>query len=75
MISGSFEVPEHKKPSSLQKVLSGFQAGYIFTYASRLPFNVLLGTDRNLDTNNNDRPLGFGRNTGRGFDSLRSICV
>ena len=37
-------------------------------YASRLPFNVLLGTDRNLDTNNNDRPLGFGRNTGRGFD-------
>ena len=29
---------------------------------------MLLGTDRNLDTNNNDRPLGFGRNTGRGFD-------
>ena len=42
--------------------------GYIFTYASRLPFNVLLGQDRNLDTNNNDRPLGVGRNTGRGFD-------
>ena len=46
----------------------GFQFGYIFTYASRLPFNVLLGTDRNLDTNNNDRPVGVGRNTGRGFD-------
>lgn len=46
----------------------GFQFGYIFTYGSRLPFNVLLGTDRNLDTNNNDRPLGVGRNTGRGFD-------
>jgi hypothetical protein len=46
----------------------GFQFGYIFTYASRLPFNVLLGNDRNLDTNNNDRPLGVGRNTGRGFD-------
>ena len=46
----------------------GFQFGYIFTYGSHLPFNVLLGTDRNLDTNNNDRPLGVGRNTGRGFD-------
>lgn len=46
----------------------GFEFGYIFTYGSRLPFNVLLGTDRNLDTNNNDRPLGVGRNTGHGFD-------
>ncbi|HEX7330506.1 MAG TPA: TonB-dependent receptor [Pyrinomonadaceae bacterium] len=46
----------------------GFQFGYIFTYGSRLPFNVLLGNDRNLDTNNNDRPVGVGRNTGRGFD-------
>jgi hypothetical protein len=46
----------------------GFEFGYIFTYGSRLPFNVLLGTDRNLDTNNNDRPLGVGRNTGSGFD-------
>ena len=46
----------------------GFQFGQIFTYGSRLPFNVLLGTDRNFDTNNNDRPLGVGRNTGRGFD-------
>jgi len=42
--------------------------GVRFTYGSHLPFNVLLGTDRNLDTNNNDRPLGVGRNTGRGFD-------
>lgn len=46
----------------------GFQFGYIFTYGSRLPFNILQGADRNLDTNNNDRPLGVGRNTGRGFD-------
>ena len=50
------------------EALQGFQLGYIFTYGSRLPFNVLLGTDRNLDTNNNDRPLAVGRNTGRGFD-------
>ena len=68
VISGSLEVPDHKKPRGLQRVLCGFQAGYIFTYASRLPFNVLLGSDRNLDTNNNDRPVGVGRNTGRGFD-------
>ena len=68
VISGSLEVPHHKKPSGLQRILCGFQFGYIFTYASRLPFNVLLGNDRNLDTNNNDRPIGVGRNTGRGFD-------
>jgi hypothetical protein len=68
VISGSLEVPDHKKPAGLQRVLCGFQLGYIFTYASRLPFNVLLGSDRNLDTNNNDRPFGVGRNTGRGFD-------
>ena len=29
---------------------------------------MLLGTDRNGDTNNNDRPVGVGRNTGKGFD-------
>ncbi len=68
VISGSLEVPDHKKPAGLQRVLCGFQLGYIFTYASRLPFNVLLGSDRNFDTNNNDRPVGVGRNTGRGFD-------
>jgi hypothetical protein len=56
VVSGSADAPR------------GFQFGYIFTYASPLPFNVLLGSDRNFDTNNNDRPLGVGRNTGRGFD-------
>jgi hypothetical protein len=68
VISGSLEVPDYKKPTGLQRILCGFQVGYIFTYASTLPFNVLLGSDRNLDTNNNDRPRGVGRNTGRGFD-------
>jgi hypothetical protein len=68
VISGSLEVPDHSKPTGLQRVLCGFQLGYIFTYASRLPFNVLQGADRNFDTNNNDRPPGVGRNTGRGFD-------
>jgi len=68
VVSGSLEVPRHDKATGFQRFLCGFQAGYIFTYASRLPFNVLLGSDRNFDTNFNDRPVGVGRNTGRGFD-------
>ena len=68
VVSGSLEAPRSDKSNGFGRVLRGFQLGYIFTYASHLPFNVLLGTDRNLDTNNNDRPLGVGRNTGRGFD-------
>ena len=68
VVSGSLETPEHQKPRGLERMLSGFQLGYIFTYASAPPFNVLVGSDRNLDTNNNDRPLGVGRNTGHGFD-------
>jgi hypothetical protein len=64
VLSGSLEAPRKKT----RGVINGFQLGYIFTYASRLPFNVLLGSDRNFDTNNNDRPNGVGRNTGRGFD-------
>ncbi len=66
VISGTFEAP--KKNSAVPKALHDFALSYIFTYASRLPFNVLLGSDRNFDTNNNDRPVGVGRNTGRGFD-------
>jgi Carboxypeptidase regulatory-like domain/TonB dependent receptor len=68
VVSGSLEVPRHNKATGFQRFLCGFQMGYIFTYASRLPFNVLLGSDRNFDTNFNDRPLGVGRNTGRGFN-------
>ena len=68
VVSGSLEAPQQGKAKGFQRALRGFQFGYIFTYASRLPFNVLLGSDRNFDTNNNDRPVGVGRNTGRGFD-------
>ena len=68
VVSGSLEAPRQSSANGFQRAFHGFQVGYIFTYASRLPFNVLLGSDRNLDTNNNDRPLGVGRNTGRGFD-------
>jgi hypothetical protein len=68
VLSGTIEAPEQGKSNALHRALRGFQFGYIFRYGSRLPFNVLVGNDRNLDTNNNDRPLGIGRNTGRGFD-------
>jgi hypothetical protein len=68
VVSGTLEAPREGKATGAARVLRGFQFGYIFTYASRLPFNVLLGSDRNFDTNNNDRPVGVGRNTGRGFD-------
>ena len=66
VLSGTLEASQDGK--GVKRLLRGFQFGYIFTYASRLPFNVLLGSDRNFDTNNNDRPVGVGRNTGRGFD-------
>jgi hypothetical protein len=68
VVSGSFQSPTKVKEEGLRNALRDFQLSYIYTYASRLPFNVLLGSDRNFDTNNNDRPVGVGRNTGRGFD-------
>lgn len=68
-ISGSFEAPKANQASGFRRVLEGFQLSYIFSYASRLPFNPLTGNDRNFDTNFNDRPVGAGRNTARGFDS------
>jgi hypothetical protein len=67
-VSGTLEAPAAKGGDRLPRGLSGFQLSYVFTYASRLPFNVVTGNDRNNDTNNNDRPAGLGRNTGRGFD-------
>jgi hypothetical protein len=49
--------------------LAGVQFAYLFGYASAPPFNIQTGTDRNNDTNANDRPEGVARNTGEGFDS------
>ncbi len=66
--SGSIQAPRADDASALRRALEGFELSYIFTYASALPFNVLTGNDRNFDTNFNDRPVGVGRNTGRGFD-------
>lgn len=67
-LSGTFNSPANLESEFARQALGGFQLSYIFTYGSRLPFNVLAGSDLNGDSNNNDRPRGLGRNTGRGFD-------
>jgi hypothetical protein len=53
--------------SGVVEARRGTQLSWIFTYGSALPFNVLTGSDRNHDTNINDRPPGVGRNSGAGF--------
>jgi hypothetical protein len=70
-LSGTLEAPSSDASTSapfIRRAFSGFALSYIFTYSSALPFNILTGTDRNNDTNANDRPVGVGRNTGRGFN-------
>ena len=47
---------------------SDWRISGIVGYSSALPFNVQTGADRNNDTNNNDRPVGVGRNSARGFN-------
>src|SRR5262245_36294333 len=49
-----------------QRALAGFYLSPIVTARSGFPFNVVTGFDVNLDTNNNDRPVTVGRNTGLG---------
>jgi hypothetical protein len=68
VMSGTLAAPREATKKGWRRALKDFELSYIFTYASRLPFNILQGSDRNFDTNNNDRPAGVGRNTGRGFD-------
>jgi len=67
-LSGVFEAPRGPRDSPFRRAVEGLQLSYIFSYASLLPFNIQTNTDRNFDTNFNDRPVGVGRNTGRGFD-------
>jgi outer membrane receptor protein involved in Fe transport len=67
-LSGIFTTPAATHDSLLHAVTRGWLVSYVFSYASALPFNVQLPTDRNGDTNFNDRPVGVGRNSGHGFD-------
>lgn len=66
--SGIFDVPKTRNDTGWRRIVEDLQCSYIFNYGSGLPFNTLTGTDRNFDTNVNDRPEGVGRNTGEGFD-------
>ena len=67
--SGTLLVPDANAGAPWwRRAVAGVQLGVIASYGSALPFNVQTGTDRNADTNVNDRPEGVGRNTGRGFD-------
>jgi hypothetical protein len=50
---------------AVARALAGIQFGYVFSYATGVPFNVLAGSDLNNDTNFNDRPRGVGRNSAR----------
>jgi hypothetical protein len=67
-VSGTLAVPATIHRVGWQRALEGFQLSGIFRYGSNLPFNIVTGGDRNFDTNVNDRPIGVGRNTGKGFD-------
>jgi hypothetical protein len=58
VMSGTLAAPREATKKGWRRALKDFELSYIFTYASRLPFNILQGSDRNFDTNNNDRPAG-----------------
>jgi outer membrane receptor protein involved in Fe transport len=71
-LSGTFATPRAASDTLYHRLAYGWLFSYVVSYASALPFNIQLPNDRNGDTNFNDRPVGVGRNTGRGFD-YRSI--
>jgi hypothetical protein len=60
----------------VERGLAGFQLGWVYSYGSSLPFNIVTGADNNGDTTINDRPAGVGRNAGRlpCFDDLTQTC-
>ena len=68
VLSGTLTTPRDGGGTLWRTVTNGWMFSYIFTYTSALPFNIQIPTDRNGDTNFNDRPAGVGRNTGKGFD-------
>lgn len=49
----------------IRRALAGVEFGYVLSYATGVPFNLVTGNDRNNDTTVNDRPLGVPRNSGR----------
>lgn len=66
-VSGTLAAP-NGGDALWRRAAAGFQLSWIYRYGSALPFNIVMGSDRNNDTNVNDRPVGVGRNAGEGFD-------
>jgi hypothetical protein len=60
--------------SAIRRALAGIQVGYVFSFGTPLPYNVVTGGDRNNDTTVNDRPEGVGRNSER-FSCFSNIAA
>jgi hypothetical protein len=62
--------------TALRHALGGVQIGWVYSYGTTLPFNIVTGADNNNDTTVNDRPAGVGRNAGRMpcFSDLTRAC-
>ena len=62
--------------ASFRRALGGMQIGWVYSYGTPLPFNVVTGADNNSDTTVNDRPAGVGRNSARMpcFNDLSQAC-
>jgi hypothetical protein len=69
-ISAILESPYRIQSGSswYERALADFYVSPIVTARSGFPFNIRTGFDVNLDTVNNDRPFGVGRNTFVGPD-------
>jgi hypothetical protein len=62
--------------AALRHAFGGMQIGWVYSYGTALPFNIVTGADNNNDTTVNDRPDGIGRNAGRlpCFADLTQTC-
>jgi hypothetical protein len=62
--------------AALRHAFGGMQIGWVYSYGTALPFNIVTGADNNNDTTVNDRPDGIGRNAGRlpCFGDLTQTC-
>ena len=73
VVSGTFG---DGSSTALRRALGGVQFGWVYSYGTALPFNVVTGADNNNDTTVNDRPAGVGRNSARMpcFADLTRTC-
>ena len=51
--------------AAIRRAIGGLKIGWVYSYGTALPFNIVTGADNNNDTTVNDRPGGVGRNSGR----------